>query len=154
MIEPRRGDRRERVGEAHFLHQADRQQEESRGEMERLRLLVRRGGELRHHLAVMQDRPGKQMRKEAHEQRVVEKTGLFRPAAMDVDEICNLREGEEADAERQHDVRQRQRQAGEVGGVAHREVGVLEHAQEQQVGADSAREQGLGVTLRQAQGRL
>ena len=145
MIEAHRGDRRERVGDAHLLHQSDHQQEQPRRKMERLRSLVRWRGELRHHLAVVQDRSGQQMREKAHEQRVVEQARLFRLAATDVDEVCDLGEGEEADAQRQDDMRESERQAGEIGGVAHREVGVLEHAEKQQVGADAARKQRFRV---------
>src|SRR5437764_12162938 len=101
MIESGRGDRCQGVGDADFLDQADREQEKARGDMERLWLFVLGRSELRHHLAVVQDRTGDEMREEAHEERIVEKAWFLRPSAVHVDQIGDLREGEEADAERQ-----------------------------------------------------
>ena len=65
----------------------------------------RRRGELRHHFAVVQDRPGDQVREEGDEHQVVQEAAILRHALLAVDQVAELGEGEERDAERQHDAR-------------------------------------------------
>ena len=93
--------------------------------------------ELRHHLAVVQDRAREQVREEGHEQRVVDEHRLLRLAAMDVDQVRDLREREEADAERQREVQEVRHVARDARGVREEEVGVLEHAQQCEVRSDA-----------------
>ena len=57
--------------------------------------------ELRQGFAVMDDRSRDQLRKERHEQDVVEETVLLGLAPVDIDEIGNLLEGEERDGDGQ-----------------------------------------------------
>ncbi len=52
----------------------------------------------------MQNRPGDQVREERGKQRVTAEVLLHRAALLQVDQIGDLREGEERDAERQHHV--------------------------------------------------
>ena len=64
------------------------------------------GKELRNHLVVVDDRAGNEMGEDCHEFAVCQEGAILRLPAVRIDEICCLREREERDAERQHDVRQ------------------------------------------------
>src|SRR5262249_30796932 len=86
----------------------------------------------------MQDRAREQVWEETDEERVVGDAGLARLAAVHVDEIRDLGEGEEADAQRQHEMRQRKRLSEQIRGVREREIRVLEYAEQQQVSGDAA----------------
>ena len=122
VVEARADERHERIREEHLLREPDGDAGRCpRATLSPLDALVRRRRELRHHLAVMDDRPGQQVREERHEQRVVVEARLGRLVAADVDQKRDLREREEADAERQrepeldervHQSRLRQRRAG------------------------------------------
>ena len=67
------------------------------------------GRRTRHDLAIMQDRAGDQMREEGHERGVVDQATIPGGALFDVDQVADLREREERDAERQDHVVKRQR---------------------------------------------
>jgi len=102
----RRGEARVRVGrdgirEQHFLREADREQRTAHRQVFRAEAVAFRVGELRHHFLVMQDRPGDQVREERHEQHVAQQAALADDARAAIEQIADLREREERDAERQ-----------------------------------------------------
>ena len=134
------GDRRERIRDKHLFHETDREQERAGGEVGPLRTLVRRVRELRHHLAVMQDRAGEQVREERDEKRVVGKERFLRFAPIDVDQISDLSEREKADAQRQREMKERRRIADQVRRVDEEEVGVFEYPEQCKIRRDSERQ--------------
>jgi len=60
-----------------------------------------RGAELRHHLAVVHDGSGDELRKEQHEQAVIAQAELGDAPGLDIDQEGDLLEGDERDAQRQ-----------------------------------------------------
>ena len=60
-------------------------------------------GELRHDVAVVQDRPGDQMREKRNEQHIVQKVTVPGDAGFAVDQVADLGEREKRDAQRQDD---------------------------------------------------
>jgi hypothetical protein len=89
------------------------------------------------------DRPGDELREEGDVERVVERfADRLEAAAVDVDGVAHRLERVEGDADRKHDfereVRQRQPgQRGEVAQALREEAGVLEDAQDREVGDDT-----------------
>ena len=97
-------------------------------------------GELRHHLRVMQHRPGDQVRKVRDEQRIRDETWLRRLALVGVDEKGDLGEGEKGDAERQDDAGERNVDAAELPQRIDEKIGVLEIAESREIGDDRGRQ--------------
>jgi hypothetical protein len=95
--------------------------------------------ELRNHLGVVHQRARDQMREERHEQRVADDVSLDFGAAHHVDQIGDLLEGEEGDAERQHDVEERQRRAGQRVDAVEQEIGIFKKAEHCEVEHDADR---------------
>ncbi|MDD3883940.1 MAG: hypothetical protein PHW66_03305 [Gallionella sp.] len=63
--------------------------------------------ELRHHLFVMQHRPGNQMREPGDEQQIVDEVVFAGDAAIDINQERYLGESEEGNAQRQDDIQRR-----------------------------------------------
>ena len=84
------------------------------------------GIELRHDLVVAHDRAGDQVRKQRDEQGDAPPGIAVRIAARHVDQIAGELEGEEADADRQHDGDRRRRQAEQRGNRSGEKSRVLE----------------------------
>ena len=84
---------------------------------------------LRHQFVVPHDRPGDHMREHQHEQCERPERILRRVAAHAVDQIRDELEGEEADADRQDEMRARQRDAGRGLERDKQEVEILEGAE-------------------------
>jgi hypothetical protein len=83
------------------------------------------------------------MREERHEQCVADDVALDLGAAHHIDQIGDLLEGEEGYAERQHDIEEWQRRAGQRVDAVEDEVGVFEIAEQCEIehdakGADGA----------------
>ena len=136
MLVDRRHKRRDVVGEHPLLEQAEEQQREADREV----LLVEpagRGRELRHHLAIVDDRPGDELREEENEGAIFAKREGLHPPGLDVDQEGDLLEGDERDAERQNDVQQNEIGAEHVVDRAVDEVGILEEAEEGDVEQDA-----------------
>ncbi len=95
--------------------------------------------ELRHHLPVVDDRPGDQLREEGHEQAVVQEPVFRRFALGGIDQIGDLLEGEERDAERQDDGADAEVQAGQRADILHDEDGIFEIGQHRQIAGDARR---------------
>ena len=97
--------------------------------------------ELRDGLAVVDDRPGDQLREEHHEEEIVAQGERLDAAAGDVDQEGDLLEGDERDAERQDHLVEDEVLPAQV--VHHRdgEVRVLEVAEEADVEGDAERQQ-------------
>ncbi len=93
---------------------------------------------------MVQDRAGDQVRKVADEERVGDDTVAHR-IAVDVDEIRDLREREERDAERQDDRLHAHVRAEERVHVRHQEARILEIAEEGEVGGDRGTQQAEGA---------
>ena len=142
--EHRRGVDRDAVGQDHLLEQPDGEDRQADREVVQIDPIGAVLGELRDHLAVVNDRPGDQLRKEGHEQGVVDEALVTDLAAIGVDQIGDLLEGEERDRQRQHDVVDaevdRQQRLDQVGAE---EARVFEVADAGQIGADAEAEQEL-----------
>ena len=137
--------RRDAVGEKRLLEQPGKEQ----GQPDAHILLVeaaRRGVELRHHLAVMHDRAGDELRKEQDEQTVVLERERLDAPGLYVDQEGDLLKGDEGHAERQDDVRQHEIRAEHVIDRVDQKVGVFEIAEESDIEANSGEEHSPGKT--------
>ena len=105
-----------------------------------------RHGDLAIDLMIFEDRASQQLWKEEHEQAVIgEAPGRLRHAAIAVDQIRDLLEGDERDADRQRDVPDRQR-TELAGGEQHvqaleRKAGVFVDDQDREVLYHAKRQQ-------------
>ena len=104
--------RRERIGDDDLLEQPDEEQEQRVGHVAVAEDLVPHARELGHHLLVMDDGARQEMGKEGDEERIIQEVVFLGPARVGVDEIGDLGERKEADAQRQDDLLQRQVEAG------------------------------------------
>ena len=88
-----------------------------------------------HHGLVVEDGPCQQMREERHEQSVVHEVPLILTLIVEIDanEVHQLGDREEGDAQRQHDVQEGDVQPRELVQVADEEIHVLEPAEQAQV---------------------
>ena len=104
--------------------------------------------ELRHHLRVMNDGAGDEMGEEADEEEVGERALRLGFALAEIDEVGDLREGEEGDAERKDDTAEVAREpADAVEEVQEREE-VLEPEEQKQISGDGGDERGGFRALR------
>ena len=141
----------EGVGERHLLDQPERDQRQAGADRDPVR--VARRLQLGQELARPHDRPGDQVREEAQVDRRVDQRGGLGVAALDVDDVGDRLEGEEADPDRQRDREQRQRQperdrVEHVADVLDEEAVVLEDPEREQVEADRGRADPLAPPLR------
>src|SRR5690242_19865491 len=89
--------------------------------------------ELGHHLLVMQNRAGNEMRKVADEQRVVNRVVFARLALVGIDQECDLCEREERDPYWKYYGLDRPRGPRKCGPVADKEIRVFEVSQAKQI---------------------
>jgi hypothetical protein len=99
--------------------------------------------ELRHHLPVMHDRPGDQLREKQHEQAVVEQILVLDAACVAIDEIGDFLEGEKTDRQWQHHIRQGQRPPGQGIEILDEKIRILEIRQHREIDGDAADQQCL-----------
>jgi len=136
LREPRRDHRADLVREHALLEQADEKDRDANGKVVRIEPVGGRLGELRHDFAIVQDRSGDQMRKERHEQRVIQHRTVSRQPLPAIDQVADLGEGEEADPKRQRrrreDNAERAQNPGQIFAVGKR----------REVGRDPARQHG------------
>src|SRR6266849_7505070 len=128
MIVDRRNGRRNAIGDHRLLEQAEQDQRKADGDV----LLVetaRRAVELRHHLAIVNDRTGNELRKEQHEQAIVLERERLDAPRMNVDQKRDFLERDERDTQRQNNVGQDQVRAEHIIYRGSEEVGVLEIAE-------------------------
>ena len=135
------GPRRDLVGDQHLLREPDDQERQTHPEVRCVEALVRRGGELRHHLAMMEDGSRQQVREEADEEAVVDERRFAHEALAGVDQISDLGESKEADAKGKNDMRQQPVRTEHDVRVGNKEVGVLEITQQRQIGDHAGRQQ-------------
>jgi hypothetical protein len=102
------------IGDQAFLEHADDEDAQPAGQIFGAEAVGCRVGKLRHDIAVVQDRPGNQMREEGDEQGVIQRSGGSGDTLAAIHQKQDLREGEEADAERQRDFACPARQVGEA----------------------------------------
>ena len=126
----------EHVGDQDLLHQSEPDQHQPGADRDAVRVAGR--PQLGQELARAHDRAGDEVGEEAEVDRGVEQRRRLGVAALDVDDVGDRLEGEEADPDRQRDRQQRERHAegDRVEHVAHvgdEEGVVLEHAQHEQV---------------------
>ena len=144
MREHRRDELRQIVGDDHLLEQAGREDREPPRRQHR-RAPGAAALELRDHLGVMHQRARDQMREERDEQRIADDVALDLGAAHHIDQIGDLLEGEEGDAERQDDIDGRQRRAGQRIEAVKDEVGVFEIAQQREIERDAENADGAAA---------
>ena len=103
--------------------------------------VMRRSAQPPRDRVIADDRSGDQLRKHRDVDRDFEQAAVrLHLAAIHIDEIRDRMEGEERNAERQRDARQRESVAAERGiERADREVGVLEDAEQREIGRDAGR---------------
>ncbi len=133
--EPRVGVRRDAIGQQHLLGQADHEQDRAHRQVLGLEAVILRLRELRHHFLVMQDRAGDQVRKERHEQHVAQQAALFHDARLAVQQITDLCEREERNAQRQDDVVHGCRRHAQVIQEVQQRHEILVVKQQRQIGA-------------------
>ena len=142
---------REEVGDHHLLDQAQGDERQARRDGNAIG--VARARELRQELARPHDRPGDEVWEEAQvDGRVDRLRGRDKPP-LDVDDVGDGLEREEADPDRQRDRQQGQRhperhRVERVGDVLREERVVLEHRQRAEVEADGEGEDRLLPPLR------
>lgn len=140
-----------RVGDQQLLGEAEGEDRNAERHLVGVEPVGGRIGELRHHLRVVQHRARDQVRKVGDEQHVVDEAALMHLALPAVDQEGDLREGVERDADRQHDVQQRDlRQARRGQPVVHvrdEEVGVLEDREHAQVDHQRQHQQRLALAV-------
>ena len=124
---------RETVGEQHLLGEADREDHQARADARPHPLAPRVERKLRHQLIVPHDRPRDHMREHQHEQCERPERIKRRVPAHAVDQIRDELEREEADADRQDEMRARQHDAGRCLERDKQEVEILERAERGEV---------------------
>ena len=132
---------RQRVGQHDLLPQAGREEGQPHREIGMAEAHRFRLPELRHHLLVVDDRPGDELREEGHEQAVVQEPVFRRLALGGIDQIRHLLEGEERDAERQDDGADAEVQTGQRADILHDEDGIFEVSQQRQIAGDAEDQQ-------------
>jgi hypothetical protein len=101
-----RGPRQERIRQHHFVEESER--DEPQTETELLSARAPRRFELRNELGGTHDRPGNQVRKEGHEQGIVQEIACRHGAPqIDIERVRHGRERVERDAHGKHDVGRR-----------------------------------------------
>ena len=98
------GVRRNRVGQQQLLGQPAGEHGQPDGQVLRTQPIRLGARELRHHFLVVQDRPGNQVREERDELDEAQRIALLDDAGIAVEQIADLREGEERHAQRQRHV--------------------------------------------------
>ena len=131
----------EGIGDDDLLEQAQREGIEARREVVKIKAAVFGVGELRDDLAVQHDRPGDELREERHEQRVIENIVARHRAAVAVDDVGELLEGEKRDAQRQRDAVEREGEAERAVQVFAEEVVILEVEEHAEVGRQAQQHQ-------------
>ena len=136
------------VGQDQLLEEPDREKMEARRQVQPVRLGAFRLVELRHHLVVQDDRAGQQMGEEQDIQRVVQQRIADRGlAAVAIDQIGNLAEGEEADGQWQHHVLQHPLRPKHVIDIRDEEIVVLEESQQADIDQDPEQQQPLPAAM-------
>jgi hypothetical protein len=127
-----RGDkRREAVGDEHLLRQAGGK--EGKAGPDRRLAYAESPCKLRNDVAVMDQRPSDQVRKEQHRDDVFPQPQLSELSPIGIHQESDLLEGIERDPKRQYDLQPSRRDAQKRGNVLNQEVGVFEVAQERQI---------------------
>ena len=104
LAEQRIGDHRQRVRQRHLLRHADHEQHEAARQILPHRRPARIEPELMDDLVVTDNRPSNELREERDEHAEVEETVDVPITASQIDQVRDLLEHEEADAERQDQV--------------------------------------------------
>jgi len=125
-----------RVGDDALLQHPQDEDADSRRQVLQPWAIDARIGELRHHVAVVQDRPGDQVREEGDEQDVVQQAAVLRHILPAIDQEQDLREGEEADPERQPHAGDRLYHPVRRAAEAEQPGQILEPDQQAKVGGD------------------
>src|SRR5260370_2143397 len=134
-IKPRGGKGSDAVRDHDFLEEADHENTQPGGDIlaDRSRLAAL---ELGHHLRMVEDGAGDQMRKVGHEQQVIGKTRLARLANVGVDQKGDLGKREKRNPQRQDDRRDHERMGQSKVEIIDDEIRILEVGQRGQIGAD------------------
>ena len=136
-LENRVGDQREAVGDDRLLEQADGKDGEAQCYVFCRYCPAVLRSELRHHLAMMKNRPRDKMREIGHEERVFGEAPFTTVTTVNVGKIGDLGEGEKGNAERQHDRKGRILRRGNRAEDPKGEIGVLEEAKRKKIYRDS-----------------
>ena len=136
-----------RIGQHHFLEQADGENRQANGGVFIIEAVGFGTAELRHHLGVMQHRPGDQVREVGDEQAVMHEVVFAHLAEINIGEKRNLREGEKRNAQRQDDFTERQAGAAQVVETAEKKIRILEVSEQQQIGRHRSHEQRFRARL-------
>ncbi|MGY4430365.1 hypothetical protein ACVWWO_002842 [Bradyrhizobium sp. F1.13.1] len=124
---------RKAVGDHDFFEQADRDEAGRDAELALPARNVDLPAELMHHLRPARQRAGDRLREEGDVERVAVERIERRPPALQVDQIHDVVEGEEGDAERQSDIEHRQRRTQHQTEIGEKEVGVFEQRQHREI---------------------
>ena len=133
----------EGIGDNYFFKQSDGKDKKPLGDMCRFGIAVVCIGKLGHHLFVVDDRTGDELREKGNKKRVIQKVVLFGFMTVTVHQIGNLLKGKEADRQRQNQMQQRYLRTEEEVCVIDEKVGIFKIAQQRQIDADTEKEQKL-----------
>ena len=123
------GHHRQGVRQRHLLRHADHEQHEAARQILPHRRPTRIESELMNDLVVPNDWTGNELRKERHEHAEVEEAVDVPITASQIDQVGDLLEHKEADAERQDQVPGMEAIAQQGVGSAAKEVGIFEQAE-------------------------
>ena len=108
-----------------------------------MRLFAPEQPELRHHLGMVHDRSGDQLRKKENEQREIGQPARSGMMCVNVGEIGDLLKGEERYSKRQDDVQKRQLGARDIVQSVDEEIRVFEIDEQREIAADAGDEKHL-----------
>jgi hypothetical protein len=129
------------VGQAGFLEQTYRKNNQATQDQMRIRPLRVRALELRDHVLVMKDRPRDQVRKIADEQRIMRQRIARDISPVGVDQECNLGERVERNPDGKQDIdgKTGRKYRVQIGGE---EAGIFESAEHEKIAGDADGEDG------------
>ena len=135
--EHRRRERRDAIRKNGLLGEPDEKDRETDRDVHGLGLKRLAAFELRHHLAVMDDRSGDELRKETDEQRVVRQAIIVSLSPGGIHQISDLLECEKGDAQGQNNGAQRVSGPAQGVDILEKEIRVFEIPQHAQVHGDA-----------------
>lgn len=116
-----------------FFEQPDEKKEQAKRDVPVVEDLVADVSELRHHFLVVDNGPRQKVREKSDEQRVIEKIVFPDKTFICVHQVGDLRKREEADAQRQDDLLQREVETRKRVEVVDKEAGIFIVAEQKDV---------------------
>ena len=135
---------RHAIGKDDLLEQADGKESQPHHQPATVKHMRGRLRKLRHHLLVMQDGTGDQVRKIGDEQAIAFRLIILDLAGVAVDQVGNLGKGEKRYADRQDDAQRRDGRARHGRHIAEQKIGIFEKYQQRQIEDQAGHQPALG----------